>query len=485
MKKFIFVIILLLSFSIAEASTFYNIRLKGNDVLLNTTLVLESKDPISIWEIVWSLPENSSVISVRDDIGEIKDYTISDKQITFSTHFKRSNTRYVYIDSKIENAVSDEFKPIYSVELSLSGLPDTKTVVEAHLPNVISGYASFGFVETYNESLAKFEGVGPVGMKVYYSFSGEEYDNFIVFGDYDATLLDQLYSIVPNVTGVKSPFEKFPLMILTDEEFDKKINDWAAGTHLPGGLIVIRESTANGNSNVSIILHEVTHGHNAKIMSWDQTGIVWFDEGMGEFIEYLVNIILGVQQPSLFGKETVISEGGKSFILLPKGDINDLWDYYQNDLDFMRFWNTKNPTRREFGYAFSELVIRDYVKTYGIESVKTVYQELAKVDHTVSSTTEHNTIILDAMNYNLKPCFSHNYDNFVACIEVINEFTPTIPGFSGEVVEPKKITIEETPSFETPVVSEEIKQPTILDRFLITLRDLVASTVQKIGDLFR
>ncbi len=470
--------------SVAEATTFYKFKTEGSNIRLNTTLVLDNEDPINVWEVVWSLPENSSLISIHDDVGEIKNYNLNQNKLTFSTNFRRSNVRYVYIDSVIEKAVNDNFKPVYSIELSLSGLAGKKTFVETDIADVLSGYSSFGFAEFYGDNLTTFQGIGPVNIKLFFSPNGQKYDNFIVFGDYDATLADKLYSIVSNVTGVRLPFKQFPLLILPDQEFDQKINSWAAATHIPGGLIIIRESAVRRDTNVSIILHELTHGYNAKILSWDQSQIVWFDEGMGKFVEHLVDDLLNVPQPSLFGNDVPISQNGKNYLLLPKGDIKDLWNYYQNNQDFMKVWNTKDPDKREFGYAYSELVIREFVQNNGIDSLKGAYQKLASVDHVVIDSQEHNTIYFTAMNLSFKPCSSDDYEDFVKCINSIDQQEIVVSGFSGEFVEPKKIVINETLADETSSDQNETMKKSLIQKILFNLENLILSTIRAISNLF-
>jgi hypothetical protein len=87
------------------------------------------------------------------------------------------------------------------------------------------------------------------------------------------------------------------------------------------------------------------------------------------------------------------------------------------------------------------------------------------------------------MNYTFKPCFSHNYDNYVKCIQSINEYEISVPGFSGRFVEPKKIVFNETPSYQAVAVTEEIKQQSILQKILTSLKNLISSTIWKINDL--
>jgi hypothetical protein len=367
------------------------------------------------------VPENSKILSLKDDKGIITGYSLNEDTLIFETNPYRSKSKTVYLELLVEDAVKNTFKQLNNLELSLTAIPNKDTIVDIHLPHIISGDSSFGFTEYFGDEFAQFVGKGPINFNIFYSFSGEQYKHYVLFGDYDIQIADDLFDTIPSIIGVNIPFKRFPIVILSDTNFENSIRAWGSGTHLRGGLIVIKESAMQSPNNVSIILHETTHGFNAKVLKWSQVNVTWFDEGTATFIEYLTNNKLNVKQGELFGKDIVLTQNNRRYILHSRGNKNDLWEYYNNNESFMREWNPEVAETRSFGYAFSELMIRDAVEKKGVDFLKDIYKKLSVINYTVNSSKDHNSIILSAMKHNFKPCYSEDKNQFDSCLEMINE----------------------------------------------------------------
>jgi hypothetical protein len=174
-------------------------------------------------------------------------------------------------------------------------------------------------------------------------------------------------------------------------------------------------------------LHESVHGISSQVLNWDKTNITWFDEGVAKYVEYLVNSKLGIVQAEIFGEDTTYYKGLTKYTHPTRGTVGELWDYYQEDKEFMRVWNPDQYEYRTFGYAFGELVIRDHMMTNGVDSFQRVYDELAEIDEEVDDVNERHNVILDALDSDFRPCYSENREEFDACLRRANTFVPELP----------------------------------------------------------
>jgi len=465
-----------------NAIVYYNITIQNRDAILNITFTLHSDVKYDIWQINWELPQKSQIISIKDEKGHISDYSINNGMLFFETNPYKSNERTINLNLLVKNAVSDEFAPLYKLELFLPSFKGEETIVHVYLPHIISGDVSYGFKEYYEENFAQFTGKESLELNLFYSFSGKEYKNFVLFGSGDLRQADELFSLVKNVTGANIPFKKFPVFVMNDEDFEAKIKYWGTAVHMKGGIIIIKESAMNSPFNASIILHEVTHGFNAKALKWSQTNITWFDEGISSFMEYLVNDKLNLRQGQLFGETVYFNENGKKISIKPKGNKEELWRYYYNRDNFMLSWNTDNPSTRDFGYAFSELVIRDVVKKNGINKIKEAYKDFKKINHTVTDINEFNDIVLGALDSNFRPCYYLEKTKFEECLKQINEQKIILPGFNDNVIE-KNVVV--TPSFNNTLINNTFESSNYLESsFKEKLISLLETIINFLNKLF-
>ncbi len=452
----VFIVFVYFFIELATATTVYNISLSGRDAIINTSIVLRSEEKVTSWDVYWLLPDNSKVLSIKDDKGEIKDYSVYGNNLRFFTNPDRSKIKKVYIDIIIKNVVDSQFEPLYSTTLSLPGIDNEITIVNTRIDGIISGYVSFNFSEKYEDNYAEFIGYGPINFKMFFSSEGKVYDNYVGFSDYDLSVADKLYPIIQSITGIDLPFKRFPVKVISDNRYNEMVKSWSSATHLPGGLILVKESTMKLENNASVVIHETIHGYNFKIFSWQQVNISWFDEGMGKFAEHLADKQLSNVEPELFGGNIIFSADGNRFILKPKGDREKLWQYYQKNENFMETWNLDQDENRDFGYAFSELVIRDFVIRRGVEGLRLTYRDLLNVDHLVNNSEEFNYIMLGVMNYDFKPCYPNDRDGFENCLNQINKFEFFIPNFDPKgLVKIKKEFISESEYKENQILKED------------------------------
>jgi len=426
MKLFALLFAMLLLFPLASSLTIYNITLKDQKIFVNATFNLTSQQEYDVWRISWEIPQKYEIVSITDEKGRVS-FTASPGYVYFETNKLRAKERIMNIQYYLTDAISADYEPLKKVQLYLSGFENDKTIINVYLPGLISGDASFGFTEHFSDNFAQFVGTGAADIVLFYSFSGREYDNYILFGPADLSAADSLFTLVTNTTGIAKPYKRFPVVVLSDTQFERTVQPWGTASHTRGGLILIKKTAANNPYNASTILHETTHGINAKVLKWNQVNATWFEEGSASFIEFLANQHLGVEQPNLFGKDKVIKQKEGKIIIKSKGDREALWNYYKQGSDYMYYWNPSDSRERDFGYAFSELVIRYSVKKNGIEKLKEAYSKLSKIDKPIRDQVESANTILSALDANFMPCYSVDRSKFDECLDEINAMQLAAP----------------------------------------------------------
>jgi hypothetical protein len=461
MKILSVIAIILILIPISSSLTVYNITLIDQKIFVNVTFTLKSDQDYDVWRISWEIPQDYEIISVSDELGSIS-FAAYPGYIYFETHRLRTNERRINVQYFLKDAISTEYEPLKKVHLQLSGFSNEKTIVNVYLPRLISGDASYNFTEYFQDNFAQFVGYGPVDIILFYSYSGREYDNYILFGPADLTVADEMFSLVTNITGMPKPYNRLPVVVLSDVDFEKQVQPWGSASHTRGGLILIKKSVANSPYNASTILHETTHAINAKVLKWNQVEATWFEEGTATFIESLANQVLGLKQGELFGENKVIKQGSEKIVIKSRGNKEMLWDYYQQGKDFMYYWNLSDDATRDFGYAFSELVIRYSVHKNGIGKIREAYMELSRISEPVRDPVESTNIILSALDTNFMPCYSVDRKKFDQCLKEINEQQLVIP-MNAAVAGKKEIvneTVEVRPINESQISSVEASKST-------------------------
>ncbi|MBU5689652.1 MAG: hypothetical protein QXM68_00985 [Candidatus Aenigmatarchaeota archaeon] len=434
--KFSLFFIALLIIPISNALVFHNVTVNNDVVKVNTTIKIDAAKSYDIFEISWEIPQENEIDYIKDEVGIIS-YKKQGNYIVFQTHRLNSNERVINIQYTLKNSIYDDFVPLKKIQLYLSGFENDQTIVNIYANRIISGDASFGFTEYFDDNFAQFVGNGSADIVIYYGYSGREYENYLLFGSTDITAADNAFSIIPNITGLPKPYKRFPVFVLDDSTFTSKIQPWGSATHMRGGLILIKRSIAEGQYNASIILHETMHGFNSKVLKWNQVSPTWFEEGMSSYIEYLSNKHLGLKNPELFGDNKIFKEDGNKIFIKSKGSKTQLWEYYSTSKSFMEIWNPENAETRDFGYAFSELIIRYSVMKNGIEKLSQAYSEIKEIKRPVTDYKESNKILLNALNTNFMPCYSIDFEIFSNCLKEINKDETEIPEIE---IKPENIT---------------------------------------------
>ncbi len=470
MRRFCFVLLLFL-FSSVFAEVSYNIILREESADVNVVFNLRSDSAVDIWHVTWMLPDGAVIDRVGDE-GIIDKYNISGSILEFNTKpDDDSFNEDISINLKLYGAdiFDDKYAPLRLVSLSLPSFYETTTVNVRSDRRILGGSQSLNFTPAYGDFNYSCRGSGPVTVFLSTSKEGVYYNNLVSFSDYNFTLADQLYPLIVNVTGINVTFPYFSVMVLPDEEYEARANDWSAGIYEGNGVIMLRNSTMESDNNISILLHELSHGFTGEALAWDETSISWFNEGVAKYIEYLANYLLGIKQAELFGNNLTYSDDNFIYTIPARGRADDLWNYYFDGLDYLKYWNPDNESVRDFGYSFAELIVRDLIKNNGLAFINKIYENLLKIDYHVNNSIVRNNLILSILNYTLKPCYFDYRDAFNTCISEINNYPVPFKlsdyvDVSYSVVQPvnlsQVIEVEEAPFIED-IVTESVKEEVV------------------------
>lgn len=423
MRKILLFLVILSMVASAAAEVQYSIDSDEDRVLMNSTIELECD--FNCPGLTWTLVDDAKVIGVRDGRGEVE-YEISGDEVKIEGRRSYgSDTRVIEIRSRIDNDAEVIHEGLYKRTLRLSGFEGERTSGTVSSGNLISGRTGFGFDMSFSSEEMVFQGDGPVNIRMKFG-DGFETDYFSFFGA-EPSDTEIAYEVPVGTLGVVQEFRRFPVAVHTDESYDRNVNEWSAGEYV-SGAIQIRNQESAGDDFLPVLSHEVVHGLNDRILNWDHTRSSYFDEGTGKYVEFLVKKKLynegEIEEPprELFGESVRYdpdSSDGKYYRLPPKGDKEQLWSYYENDRDFMKTWSAMNadPDTRKFGYAYSELVIRNYVKEGG--SLRELYQDI-NVDQEIDSPEVKWQIYSEPLD--MTPCKYNSREKFDQCLKDINSY---------------------------------------------------------------
>jgi hypothetical protein len=442
MKKIYLVFLLtILIVPIAKAETIHNINLEGDKIIINSTLVLKSEKILDYWEVTIPLPDNSSIISVKDEVGDIN-YSLFNNKLTFKTNLKKSKIRIINI---IYSKPTEKKYGFNFIDLSLFGFKNESTIIIApsfqyfFVPNAEIEYGK----------IIKARGKGPLNAKILFG-GKKESEHYFTNSNLNLEEIEKYYWVVEGITGLKIPI-KFGIVVLSEKEYKGSLEKWSAGT-FEDGLIIVRKDL-NEKSKIATIMHETIHGFNSFALDWDKTDISWFDEGVATYVSSVIFRILNETKPEIFGEEIKWKEGNKIYILEPNHKPEDLLEYYKRNENWMLYWNPRkyNDERREFGYAYSELFIREFLKE-NASALHKVYKDLLKINKSVEDENERNKIILGILGKEFKPCYFLNLEKIKNCTKELNDMIFGIPKVNGKEIN-YKIEIPKLPEVKDFYIS--------------------------------
>ncbi|MEM4662635.1 MAG: hypothetical protein QXM75_01280 [Candidatus Diapherotrites archaeon] len=412
-----------------------NMELKGQEAIAYITMYLSSDVPANYFSV--EIPfQSARLIRISDSIGEIKDYSIKDNVLSIKTNqTAKRKSEFITIEAIYSNLEKEEFLQARIFEFSLPAAEDTNVTFYAYGP--IYGFDTLAaFRGSIKDGWLYLKGKGPLYVRFVSSNTGKRYGRFVVFDnnifseEYLKAIFDsveQYYFFVINFLGVEAEQELFAIVILDDFDYERLVNDYSKGIYIYGGLIAVKKSALDKKSNaVPVIVHELTHFLNSKVFSWNTSKAVWLDEGLAKFVEFLTAKSIGLRTPNLFYGKQTYAEGRYEYTIMPVSDFNELVNYYEKGLDYMAEWNASDPKTRAFGYAFSELFVRDYIRKNGLSSLHLAMHKFVEERENVSDAKIFTSKVLGILGAELAPCKDKNKEAMLNCVKELNEFEPKV-----------------------------------------------------------
>ncbi|MGC9310566.1 MAG: hypothetical protein ACP5E4_02465, partial [Candidatus Aenigmatarchaeota archaeon] len=113
-----------------------------------------------------------------------------------------------------------------------------------------------------------------------------------------------------------------------------------------------------------------------------------------------------------------------------KKTTEDLWRYYYSGRDYMHLWSPQSSYDREFGYAFSELFIREYLKDDGAR-LHEAYRKMLSLNITVTEASEKRALLEGILGAEFSPCDTLNITEMRECTKELNGMSFQIPKSNG------------------------------------------------------
>lgn len=415
MKLYIAVIILFL-LPLASSQVYYDVELDEESVDINTSIVSECSTNCP--GLQWRTPEEAEIIKVKDDRGDI-DYTKQNNVIEIPGEVTTRNNRTIRIEAVVETPAEEIYNGLYTRSLSLPSFEDKQTQGLLKNDNIISGTVRPDFETSFKQEKVEFDGKGPGNAEINFG-EGNTTEYYKIFGE-DIEEIDTAFRVAIGTTEIESEYKYFAVALMPEHKYEANFDSWSAGTY-SSGVIALRENLED--QLLPVTAHETVHALNHHKLEWDETDSAYFDEGVAEYSEFLMTKKLYSKEErttgpgELFGDEKRYDDPEdqrRYYKVPPRGDREDLWEYYRNDKEFMKEWSP-NKGDRDLGYPYSQLIVRYYVKNNG--SLAELYESMPS--ESIDSYEEKWDFFSKHME--MEPCNYDERERFESCLEQINSF---------------------------------------------------------------
>ncbi len=434
-KSVFFVVALVLLFApLGLGAVSYDIQVEDGSAFVNASIEFTSSEKVTVWNGKWSFPEGAEILGIKDSRGEIEEYEKIGDKIEFKTNRGPPRKKEVVKLRYSAPADIEKWGEIKRFSIKIPSISDERNSVRIEVPEPVLGTSEKrGFQSSFEGNTAKFRGNGPVNLKVSYTEEKGDYENYIVEGDINLTAADNYYPVLTSFTGVRPDFRKFAVVVMPDREYEEEVEQWSAGSYESPGLIFVKNSSTQKETLTGLVLHETMHGFNQKPLNWVQVQASMFDEGVSKFVETYVNQRMGVRQPELFGDTQTWEarcedqpERNCRYSLRPRGTPEQLQSYYDRNKNFMERWTPADSNARSFGYAYAELLVREYLRKNGATALRNVYDEFKDLE-TARTYRGYTQNLKKAMETDLKPCHPLKDEELLDCLEESREYHPDVP----------------------------------------------------------
>ncbi|MCJ7429009.1 MAG: hypothetical protein MUP66_01315 [Candidatus Nanohaloarchaeota archaeon QJJ-5] len=444
MKRITILITCLIVVSVAgTAAVSFDIETDEADLDINATFDLYAEEKKNLFGTRWSIPDRATIHAVEDTQGQIEDWEHEDGQVELTSNDgPRRNKETISIRYTIPDIVQTWQDRVHRLELELPGFSDRyeqfdeeQTQVRVQTDDPVLGLAPpNNYNYSFDDTEAILAGEGPASFRLSYTDVTATYDHYTAVGDINLTGADRTYPLLWHITGFDPQFTRsFAVIPLSPEQYNQQMDRWSAATYRQGGLIFLRNTSRSQAAQTSLLMHETMHGFNQEKLSWVQLEAGVFDEGTAQYAEYITKQKQNERYGELFGENVTWrgpceNDDGRQcrYWLSPRGGPPEtLWNYYEQNLTFMQGWSPVDAGVRDFGYAFSELIIRNYMKDRDPDALHTVYEQMEdfdRVDEDDQYWQRLATLIGD-----LRPCDRESLDDVRSCTEAINDVEPEVP----------------------------------------------------------
>lgn len=488
MRKYFFLILLFTMVSLGASQVHYSGSMNSDSSKINMSMRMDCQPencPVSRWTVTMSVPEAAELIDVKSARGTVESQDREGGELEVKTRTPPSETEMITIVYEMEENRKHVHSGLFTQRINLPGFNAESNSGSFRINNLLSASPSGGFRVSKSGNQLNYTGVGPGNVVVatgngfdtqYYEFFGENPENTSL-----------AYELTAGTLGFDQSFEKLPVAVMPDQKYNETINRWSAGQYTNASL-VLRDNLED--EFLPILAHETVHAFNDQRLNWDSESS-WFDEGTARYIEYLTKKTLkgDSRTRSLFWDEKTYIEyedGDRYRYTLPsKGNKEHLWRYYQDDRKFMKYWSPDDG-ERDFGYAYSELIIRNYIRKNN--SLKELYD---KIELKLMSDEEKWSQL--SQEIDLTPCKYEDREKFENCLEEVNEYDYPVYearnlSKAGYNIEVRKLDIpEKNDSIGGALLSndsgerENAGSGSSVGRFMESLSDLIL----RIVDLFK
>lgn len=423
MRKLFLPLLIISLATFAAGQVTYDAEADREEVNMNVSAKLECSEsgtncPVNSWRLEWKIPEDAEVMNVSDSLGEIEDYQVDNQVVSLETNQgpKRKEEKVTF-RLRIDKNAEERADRLYTRKLSLPSLQSENTSGEIRVPNLKSGTMTSGFRNSFSNNSMQFRGQGASNVVLNFGDGARE-DEYVFFGE-NGENVSLAYDVAVGTTGVSQSYPQIPVQVLSDDEYDSESYSWSEGQYSQG-LITMREDL--DERFPAVLAEETVHAFNDEVLSFDRTRSSWLDEGLAGYTQAMVSksLVGSERTREIFGEENSYRQNMQgSFYEVTKsskGDPERLWQYYQNDRDFMKSWNPENAENRDFGYAYSELIVRNHVAKNN--SVRDIYNEIKpQVLETDEEKWNYYSQFLE-----LEPCNYDTKERFDSCLQRINSY---------------------------------------------------------------
>ncbi|WP_414836351.1 hypothetical protein [Candidatus Nanohalococcus occultus] len=397
---------------------FYEVDADSKSLSVESSVKLEcdpdgSGCPVSRWTARLSVPASAQIQDVSSENGEVLDYERTGNTLTVRTETPPTRSELINVGYVIDRNAQQVTENLYTRSISLPGFSGEQTSGTLTVQDFISARSGNGFRYSVDKNTVNFTGTGATNFVTAFG-QGDKAEYFEFFGK-PVENSSKAYKISVGTLGVTNRFERFPAAVIDAEVYNRTVNEWSAGQYT-NATIYLRDSL--GDDEKPVLAHETVHGLNDQALGW-RSRSSWFDEGTAKYVEFLVRKSSGDYTREVFGEPvsyTRNKDGRRYRYTLPsEGDKDRLWAYYESNSSWMKNWGPKQGNR-EFGYAYSELVVRNYIQNGG--RLSQLYQDIRSESY---QTDEEKWRGL-SQHIDTTPCKYESRERFESCLDDVNSF---------------------------------------------------------------